>query len=386
MKKSKLYIFIAILISILFLSTAALCNQCGIKASEEKIEEKIPIPSAKIESFSKVETIQIMVRQSYIDDKTGDKIEDFSLPIYGNCKTILENIGFKAVDKSEDEYDAKLEIKINGTALWDVYLGEGGGLLYTGAKLEGDILLSVDEIDLLERNFSEIEEPQTWVVFSGEEPKYKKPSEAPFCSVGWQKHLFLLLYDIWGIEALSRSLDNEDEFIIKQAILGLVELKDPNSIDILINLLNDKKANIRSAAIEALAEKGGIEVIDPLIKMLGDERPFVRRDAAEALGKVGNASAVPALIESLKDDEDYVRRACCLALGNIGDTRAVESLIKALKDEDYNVRFESAKALGNIGDSSAIDALEEALKEDEKDFVKKACKDAIEKILGENNR
>jgi hypothetical protein len=50
------------------------------------------IPPAKIESFSEVKTIKVLVEQSYYDDK-GNKIEDFSMPIHEMCGKILRNIG-----------------------------------------------------------------------------------------------------------------------------------------------------------------------------------------------------------------------------------------------------------------------------------------------------
>ncbi len=280
------------------------------------------IPSARIDSFSEVKTIQVLVDQSYVDDK-GNKIIDFSLPVYETCKTVFQNIGFKVVDESKEQYDAVLNIKIKGTSLCDYYHDYDTNtktLLYTGAELDGSILFTIDDIDSVEKSFSEVKEPP-----SGTVSKPTKPSDAPFDRLGWQKHLFLLLNNIWGIEVLSKSLNVQGIFLKEQVIEALAEVNDSSSVDILINALEDKSLGLN------------------------------RIDVLEALGKKEDKSAVPVLID-------------------------------VLMNGDYPLdRGAAAEALGEIGDGGVLDALDQASKEDEDEDVRKACREAIDKILGEMN-
>jgi len=285
------------------------------------------IPSARIDSFSEVRTIQVLVNQSYYDD-AGNKIEDFSLPIYEMCRIVLHNSGFRVVDESKDKYDAVLNIKIKGTALQEsYYIEKSYASLYTGARIEGDISISVDNINSLKTTFSEVVEPPEVVTF-WDEPHAMPPHSAPFDKVEWQKHFFLLLYDIWGIKFLSKSLDVKDIFTRRQVIEALAEVKDPSSVDILINALGDKD--------------------------LGSNCD----DIAEALGKKGDKSAVPALIGVL-ENSNY--------------------------SWDSWDREAAAEALGEIGDESALEALKQASKEDEIEDVREACMEAVDKILEKIN-
>jgi len=279
------------------------------------------IPSARVDSFSEVRTIQVLVSQSYYDD-TGNEIENFSLPIYEMCRTVLKNIGFRVVDESKDQYDVILKMEIKGTALQEsYYIGESSyASLYTGARIDGDISISVDNINSLKTTFSEVIEPPEVVTF-WDKPHAMLPHSAPFDDVGWQKHFFLLLNDIWGVEILSKSLDVKDIFTRRQVIEALAEVEDPSSVDILINALGDED--------------------------LGSNCD----DIAEALGKKEDKSAVWALIDVLENSNySWDRKA-------------------------------AAKALGEIGDKSALDALKQASKEDEDEDVREACMEAIDKIL-----
>ena len=57
------------------------------------------------------------------------------------------------------------------------------------------------------------------------------------------------------------------------------------------------------------------------------------------------------------------------------------ALIKALKDNNWLVQAYAAQSLGRLGDKQAISALTELLKDENAD-VRKAAKQAIEKIEG----
>ena len=176
MKNGKSFIIILVIV-FLFLFILSSCNGKDI-------------PLARINSFSGVRTIQVLVSQSYYDD-TGNEIEDFSSPIYEMCRIVLQNAGFRVVDENKDKYDAILKMEIKGTALPEsYYIEKSYATLYTGARIEGDILISVDSVSSLKTTFSEVIEPPEVVTF-WDEPNAMPPHSAPFDEVGWQKHLFI---------------------------------------------------------------------------------------------------------------------------------------------------------------------------------------------------
>ena len=65
-------------------------------------------------------------------------------------------------------------------------------------------------------------------------------------------------------------------------------------------------------------------------------------------------------------------------------TRAVEPLIQSLKNPNWYIRWGAADALGKIGDNRALEPLT-LLKDDDDDYVRRAGKEAIEKIRADNS-
>lgn len=92
---------------------------------------------------------------------------------------------------------------------------------------------------------------------------------------------------------------------------------------------------------------------------------------------------VAGLIKVLKVEKYwFARKKTAEALGTMGDPKAVEPLLAALKDENGDVRWKAVIALGEIGDKRAIDSLSETLEHEESYTVRKAAKEALEKIEG----
>jgi len=74
-----------------------------------------------------------------------------------------------------------------------------------------------------------------------------------------------------------------------------------------------------------------------------------------------------------------VRKKVTKALVKIGKP-AVESLIEVLNDRENIARQVAAEALGRIGDKRAVEALAQVMRTDGNDDVRKAAKEALEKI------
>jgi HEAT repeat protein len=172
-------------------------------------------------------------------------------------------------------------------------------------------------------------------------------------------------------------------------------------------LLNHADLMTRVQAAQALGTIGpeAKPVVPELVDALKDKDPMARYWVALALGsvKARPAQTVPALVETLKDPELLVRGAAARALGVLaGATRSkdaepglagaiqkegVPALIGTLKKEkEPQVGIELMWALGEIGDDAkaAIPDLERIVK-DEEEALKKAAKEAINKINGKKS-
>ena len=208
---------------------------------------------------------------------------------------------------------------------------------------------------------------------------------------------------------LIEALKNGETVVRRKAAkaLGIIGSNAKAAVFILINALKDEDIDIRKNAAEALGKIGykPKTVIPKLIYILKDEDIDVRTNAARALEKIGPEAkaAVPALIKTLRKihfntwyldnnrvripmegrDDEAIRINAAIALGKIGPEAkaAVPALIEALKNEGKKFIYVSIRALGEIGPEAkeAIPALTKLLNSKD-DYVKKAAKEAIEKI------
>ena len=197
-------------------------------------------------------------------------------------------------------------------------------------------------------------------------------------------------------------------------VLG--QIRDSNSVEALIEALNDTDRYLRECIIDALANIGGIRAMealkkvsvedeywyirqqasnalykpqiyeewnkeeteskekiidwkdkdtDALIAGLSDPRPGIRMNSASWLRNKNDAArAVPKLIELLKDTDRKVREAVAYTLRQIKEPNSVGPLVEAVIEEDAGVlsaRVAIANALRNINSSLALKILDEKL-------------------------
>jgi HEAT repeat protein len=120
----------------------------------------------------------------------------------------------------------------------------------------------------------------------------------------------------------------------------------------------------RYGAVIALGNVGHPKAVPTLVRALQDDSEYVRREAARALAKVPDPTAILPLIEALENDEDPVlRREAAVALRSLGEQSPVvaHSFRQALADASWEVRAEAARALGRIDDAASVEPLLEAL-------------------------
>lgn len=176
----------------------------------------------------------------------------------------------------------------------------------------------------------------------------------------------------------------------QEAISALATIATPDSVAVLVDLLEHGDRHRQQAVLLALSAQGakaksaaadllafgsrhadselcdrvfltvtalGREAVVDLLPYLQADAPATRRRAALALSRLGPQAiaAVPALCAVLHEEADVVRFWAAKALGNIGPdaAQAIGPLRHALQDADPNVRWEAATALAKI-DPAAI--------------------------------
>lgn len=161
------------------------------------------------------------------------------------------------------------------------------------------------------------------------------------------------------LDPLVRALRSSDWIVRMHAVKALGRIKDPETIQSLIPLLQDKVKAVREETSSALAALGEA-AIPALLDALTHADWLVRLHAVESLGKTKSRNAVEPLLSALFNDEDSaVREDVIRALGDIGDPQAVEFLFTAMQEP--GLRTLAVEALGRIGDRRAVPVLIEVV-------------------------
>ena len=121
------------------------------------------------------------------------------------------------------------------------------------------------------------------------------------------------------LEKLINNLKDEDWHVRWEAAEALVEIKNPKSVELLIDTLKYGQENAQVLAAWILGKMEDSRAVEPLIEALGNEHPYIRKSAALALMEIGKPAVEP-LIEALKNEEANTRREAAFALGLIKDT------------------------------------------------------------------
>jgi HEAT repeat protein len=138
--------------------------------------------------------------------------------------------------------------------------------------------------------------------------------------------------------------------------------RTPEHVQKLINLLGDKKFDVRQSATMALV-KVGPDAVPALMLALKHADPEVRKRARTALDAIMKTPAY--LVGAIKDPDKTVRRQALQMVEQLGDKAKamVPQLVEALKDKDEEVREAATMALISIdpdnkalADTSAVKA------------------------------
>jgi HEAT repeat protein len=192
------------------------------------------------------------------------------------------------------------------------------------------------------------------------------------------------------IPILISLLRDSDAAVRSKATYALQTIDEPTTKSALIPLLKDPDEMIRLEAANKLSgmEEQDTHAIPALLSLLKSQRPEVRLEAIQSLGSKlqfkfsctsetessimpSLVSILPSLVSMLDDPNVEVQSRTAATLGNIGEPAksAIPKLIPILKHPDRLNRLFAAYALGEMGKSarSAIPQLIPLLKDSDAD-------------------
>jgi HEAT repeat protein len=133
---------------------------------------------------------------------------------------------------------------------------------------------------------------------------------------------------------------------------------DSEAIPLLLPLLADSSARVRTAAVTALNtyREGSGQVGNLLVRMLGDPSADVRAEAASQLIQLRDTTTrrlgALALVRMVDDPDRDVRRSAVYALGSMGDVAGpgIPAIARRIsRDPDAEIRWLAARVLGWLG-------------------------------------
>ena len=128
----------------------------------------------------------------------------------------------------------------------------------------------------------------------------------------------------------------------KYVIQAMGKVNDERVLDPLVSMLhNDEFKDDATRALVAL----GKPAVPKLIAALSDKEEFVRKQAILALGEIKDSEAVDPLIALLHDQDWFTRLTAAAALEKVGDLRGRDAIKPLMKDPDLVVRMRIERIL-----------------------------------------
>jgi len=144
-------------------------------------------------------------------------------------------------------------------------------------------------------------------------------------------------------------------YVRREACEVLRQLRNPRSLEPLIERLGDREGVVRQAACTALGRLGQGSLAKALGAVIEGSSDGVAR--LEEIAASRNGHVTVGLVALLNADSPTARQRVCRAIGELGDAQAVEPLIKCLGDADRDVQRAGGKALRQLGEGDLADAL-----------------------------
>jgi HEAT repeat protein len=171
------------------------------------------------------------------------------------------------------------------------------------------------------------------------------------------------------IPALSRGLDNQRWYVVRNIIYILRKIADKRAVEYLLNTVRHGDVRVRKEVIKALGELGGRDVVQTLRECLDDPDSQVRIATANAFGKIGSEAAKKIILEKIsgklfKDKEFEEKREFYDVLSRWKDAEIFDFLTHILKKRfffgragNYENKACAAFCLGILGNKDALPIL-----------------------------
>lgn len=174
-----------------------------------------------------------------------------------------------------------------------------------------------------------------------------------------------------AVEPLIGALENKNNSIRLGAIIGLLWLKHPLSLETLIQVLLNRKLEMefRYRAAIAIGEIRDSRGVTPLVDIIQDESENndFRKYSIESLGKIGNFKAINHLIRFFNKfkNRNELQYAIIRSLGQVCSAESTNFLAYLLNNDllDNDLRKLSAEYIGINKHSKALNILLTAVKD-----------------------
>jgi len=123
----------------------------------------------------------------------------------------------------------------------------------------------------------------------------------------------------------------------RHLIEDLKKRKNPRTVSLLVEMLQDESWYLREQAVLALSDAGE-EAREAVVKVLEKGLWYARAAAAKVLGRVGGPAEMDVLIDCLLDSNMTVQGAAAAALVDIARNSSAAELASALSSKPHDVK------------------------------------------------
>lgn len=166
-----------------------------------------------------------------------------------------------------------------------------------------------------------------------------------------------------GILEKMASAPNQKRELKRAALTQLSKFRDPKTINIFKQAMEDDYRFIRFWAVRGLIKIHDRKTYPILIHALGDPDQEIRKEVRAHLEMFGN-ELLPELIKAFneKDALDYLKYGVLGLIGRIKHPNAFKTLLSALEDENHRVVTIALRGLSRMKNAEAMPALMELYK------------------------
>lgn len=155
-------------------------------------------------------------------------------------------------------------------------------------------------------------------------------------------------FDSGAESHLLDALDQSSGRVRSQLVLAL-GLKAPESVPMLLELMEDADRGVRYDACSALKGMRVSQAVPALIAALDEWDRKVRSEVVGALGRLGGREAVPALLSVVRDTRGMSFRSVGYALASLEGDQAWEGIVEAVEMGYVSLGPGIAWSLGESG-------------------------------------